>query len=199
MNQTIQNLVKAFIGESQARNRYTIYSKIAKKEGYEQISAIFTETAEQEREHAKWLFRMINDLKKQAASSDSTEDLNEIKVEAAAPTISGTTQENLKAAIAGENYEFTSMYPEFADIAEQEGYPEIAKRLRAIAKAEEHHEERYKKLLNEVEKESVFRKSEETVWVCRKCGYRHTGSTPPEECPSCGHPTAYFQVECEKY
>ncbi|MFH1375791.1 MAG: rubrerythrin [Patescibacteria group bacterium] len=194
MNQTIQNLSKAFIGESQARNRYTIYAKIAQKEGFEQIGAIFLETAEQEREHAKWLFRMINDLKK-----ESKEDLSEIKVEAAAPTTLENTAENLKAAIAGENYEYTSMYPEFAETAEQEGHPEIAIRLKSIAKAEAHHEERYKKLLAILETESVFQKKEEVEWVCRKCGHIHTGKEPPKKCPSCGHPTAYFQRKCEEY
>jgi len=146
MNETIKNLTRAFIGESQARNRYSFYAKIADKEGFKQIAEIFLITAENEREHAKWLFRLINDLKKK-----SGEEINEIKVEASAPTTLGDTKENLKSAIAGENYENTSMYPEFADTAEKEGFPEIAKRLRAIAKAEEHHEERYKKLLKETQ------------------------------------------------
>ena len=130
MKKTIENLAKAFIGESQARNRYTFYSKVAKKEGYEQIAEIFLITAENEREHASWLFKLINELKQK-----SGEDFSEIKVETVAPTVFGTTAENLKAAIAGENYEYTKMYPEFADIAEKEGFPEIAKRLRVIAKA----------------------------------------------------------------
>lgn len=194
MNQTIQNLTKAFIGESQARNRYTIYAKVAKKEGFEQIGAIFEETADQEREHAKWLFRMIQDLKQ-----DADENLDEIKVEAGAPTTMGTTVEHLKAAIAGENYEYESMYPEFAKTAEEEGFPKIAERLRAIANAEAHHEERYKKLLAEVEANSVFEKQEEVEWVCRKCGHVHKGTTPPENCPSCGHPSSYFQVKSENY
>jgi rubrerythrin len=194
MNQTIQNLTKAFIGESQARNRYTMYSKIAKKEGFEQIAATFEETANQEAEHAKWLFRMIQELKQ-----NSEENLDEIKVEAGAPTTLGSTAENLKAAIAGENYEFTSMYPEFAKTAEEEDLPEIAERLKSIASAEAHHEERYKKILAEIEANSVFEKTEEVEWVCRKCGHVHKGKTPPEGCPSCGHPTAYFQVKCEEY
>lgn len=194
MQETIKNLTKAFIGESQARNRYTIYAKVAKKEGYEQIAEIFRLTAEQEREHANWLFKLINELKK-----DSAEDLSEIKVEAAAPTILGATAENLKSAIAGENYEHTIMYPEFADKAEEDGYPEIAKRLRAIAKAEEHHEERYQKLLKELEAGTVFKKDKETVWVCRECGYVHLGPEAPAGCPSCGHPQAYYQVKCEEY
>ena len=195
MNETIQNLTKAFIGESQARNRYTMYAKIAKKEGFEQISEIFLITADNEREHAKWLFRLINELKKK----NNEEPLDEIIVEAKAPTILGDTIANLKAAIAGENYEYTDMYPGFADIAEKEGFPEIATRLRAIAKAEQHHEQRYLKLLKEVENSTVFKKENKVYWFCRKCGYFHEGETPPKECPSCGHPTAYFQIQCEEY
>ncbi|MCF7846455.1 MAG: rubrerythrin family protein, partial [Candidatus Peribacteraceae bacterium] len=183
----------AFVGESQARNRYTIYSRIAKKEGYEQIAAIFEETATQEAEHAKWLMRMIQDLKKDGEPV-------EIKLtEAGVPTVVGTTAENLAAAAAGENYEYTEMYPEFADTAEEEDLPEVAERLRAIAKAESHHEERYKKLIAELKGNSIFKKDEEVAWVCRKCGHVHTGTTPPEKCPSCSHPTAYFQIKCETY
>lgn len=194
MEETIKNLTKAFVGESQARNRYSFYAKIAKKEGFEQISELFLLTAENEREHAKWLFRMINDLKKK-----SGEDFEEIEVEASAPVVLGNTVENLKSAINGEHYENEEMYPEFADVAEKEGFPEIAKRLRAIAKAEEHHEERYKKLLAEVEGDTVFQKEEKVYWVCRKCGYIHEGPKPPEECPSCSHPSNYFELKCEKY
>lgn len=194
MKETIKNLVKAFIGESQARNRYTFYAKVAKKEGYEQIAGIFRETADQEKEHASQLFKLINELKK-----DSSEDLSEIKVEAAAPTTLGTTADNLKVAIAGENYEHTTMYPEFAKKAKEEGLPQIEARLKAIAKAEEHHEERYQKLLKEVESGTVFKKEEEIIWVCRECGYVHTGKEPPEKCPACSHPRAYYQVECETY
>jgi len=190
MQKTIKNLAAAFIGESQARNRYTFYSKIAKKEGFEKVSAIFTLTADQETEHAKWLMRMINELK----TGNDTE-YNPIMVEAEAPTTLADTKENLKSAIAGENYEFESMYPEFADTAEQEGLPEIAKRLRAIAKAEENHEDRYKELLKELENGTMFKKDEEVVWVCRKCGHIHTSKEAPEECPSCGHPQAYFEVK----
>jgi len=194
LGETIKNLVKAFIGESQARNRYTFYAKAAKREGYEQIAEIFLITAENEKEHASSLFKLINELKKQSGGS-----LDEISVEAAAPTVLGTTAENLKAAIAGENYEHTKMYPEFAEVAEKEGYPEIAKRLRAIAKAEEHHEERYRKLLKEVEAGTVFKKEKEVWWVCRECGYIHYGKEPPEKCPSCDHPRSYFQIKCEEY
>jgi len=194
MEKTVENLTKAFIGESQARNRYTFYAKIAKKEGFEQIAEIFLITAENEKEHAKWLFRLINGLKEK-----SKENLDEIRVEAAAPTILGDTTENLKAAIAGENYEHTKMYPEFADVAEKEGFPEIAKRLRAIAIAEKHHEERYQKLLEEVEAGTVFKKEKEVWWVCMECGYVHFGKEPPEECPSCSHPRSFYQIKCEEY
>jgi len=197
---TIENLAKAFVGESQARNRYTMYAKVAKQEGYEQIAEIFLITADQEREHASWLFKLINELKKKA--SEEGEDItayNELHVEAAVPTIYGDTIENLKAAIAGENYEYTKMYPEFADIAEKEGFKDIANRLRAIAKAESHHEERYKKLLQQLEDGTYFKKSENVWWVCRECGYVHYGKFPPEKCPSCDHPKSYYQLKCEEY
>lgn len=189
----MNNLAQAFIGESMARNRYTIYAKIAKKEGYEQIAAIFTETAEQEREHAKWLMRLINGLEEQNGKKA------EIKVEAEVPTVIGTTAENLRAAIQGENHEYTKMYPDFADEANNENLPEIAGRLRAIARAEAHHEERYKKLLTEFEAGALFQKDEETVWVCRQCGYEHRGKSAPEACPACGHPQGYYQVKAEVY
>ena len=194
MKNTIENLVKAFIGESQARNRYTFYATIAKKEGFEQIAEIFLVTAENEKEHASNLFKLINELKKK-----SKEKLDEIKVEAVAPTVLGSTAENLKAAIAGENYENTKMYPEFAEVAEKEGFPEIAERLRAIAKAEGHHEERYKKLLKEVKAGTFFKKVKDVWWVCQECGYVHFGKEPPEKCPSCDHLRSYFQLKCEEY
>ncbi|GAG36541.1 unnamed protein product [marine sediment metagenome] len=194
MKNTIENLTKAFIGESQARNRYTMYAKIASKEGFEQIGEIFLISADNELEHAKWLFRMINDLKKK-----SEENLDAIKVEAEAPTTLGTTVENLKAAIAGENYEHTEMYPAFAEVAEKEGLPKVAERLRAISKAEEHHEERYLKLLKEVEAGTVHKKDKEVWWFCRKCGYMHYGTEPPEKCPACDHPASYCQVKSEEY
>ena len=194
MKNTIENLVKAFIGESQARNRYTFYAKIAKNEGFEQIAEIFLITAENEKEHASNIFKLINELKKK-----SSEKLDEIKVEAAAPTVLGSTAGNLKAAIAGENYEHTKMYPEFADVAEKEGFPEIAARLRAIAQAEKHHEERYKKLLKQVEAGTFFKNEKDVWWVCRECGYVHFGKEPPEKCPSCDHPRSYFQLKCEEY
>jgi len=190
MKKTLENLIKAFIGESQARNRYTYYAKVAKKEGYEQIAAIFLETAEQEKIHAKREFEHIQELK---------ESQNEIIVEATAPTIYGTTIKNLKSAIAGETYEYEEMYPEFAKTAEEEGLDKIAIRFRAIAKAETHHKERFEKLLKEVEAGAVHKKTSETTWVCRECGYIHVGNEAPKECPSCDHPQAYYQVACEKY
>lgn len=194
MKDTIKNLARAFIGESQARNRYTLYAEIAKKEGFEQIAELFLITADNEREHARWLFRLINELKKK-----SRENLDEIRVEAASPTALGSTAENLTAAIAGENYEYTKMYPEFAGVAEKEGFPEIAKRLRVIAIAEKHHEERYQKLLIEVKAGAVFKKNKSVWWVCRKCGYVSFGQAPPEKCPACDYDKGFFQLKCEEY
>ena len=190
MEKTIKNLTKAFIGESQARNKYTYYAKIAKKEGYEQIAAIFLETAEQEKVHAKRLFEHIQELKK----GDE-----EIVVEAGAGTVYGKTEENLQAAIDGEHYENTTMYPEFAKVALEENLPKIAARLNSIAIAEKHHEERYQKLLEQVKTGAVFKKSEKKIWVCRECGYVHEGEEPPKECPACDHPQAYYQLGCEEY
>jgi len=194
MQKTIQNLTKAFIGESQVRNRYSFYAKVARKEGFEQIVEIFLQTAEQEKEHAKRLFEHIQELKKK-----TKEKLNEIKVEFSAPTTYGNTIENLKAAIAGENYEYTSMYPEFAKVAEKEGLIKIAKRFSAIAVSEKHHEERYKKLLKEVKEGSIFKKKKKIWWVCMECGYVHFGKQPPTKCPSCDHPKSFYQVKCENY
>ncbi len=191
MQQTLNNLAKAFIGESQARNRYTFYSKAAREEGFEQIAEIFLQTADNEKEHAKRLFEHISELNKGKAT--------ELRVDAAAPTALGNTAENLKAAIAGEHYENSEMYPGFAAVAENEGFPEIAARLRAISKAEEHHEERYKKLLKGVEAGTVFKKGKKVFWVCRECGYVDFGEEPPEKCPSCGHERGYFQIKSEEY
>ncbi|HDP73405.1 MAG TPA: rubrerythrin family protein [Candidatus Woesearchaeota archaeon] len=194
MKETIKNLAAAFIGESQARNRYTFYAKQAKKEGYEIISEIFQITAENEKEHAKWLFRLINQLKEK-----SSESIDEVQVEASAPTVLGSTIQNLKAAIAGENHEHTKMYPGFADIAEKEGFSGIAERLRNIAIAEKHHEERFTKLLEQLEAGTLFKKGKKVWWVCRECGYVHYGEEAPEKCPSCDHPRAYYQLKCEDY
>lgn len=195
MKETLKNLCKAFIGESQARNRYTFYAKIAQNEGYQQIGEIFLLTADQEKAHAKRLFEYIQELKKELPENEQSE----IEVDAACPTTYGTTLENLKAAAAGEHYEYNKMYPEFAETAKKEGYNEIAQRLLAIAKAEEHHEERYKKLIEQIEKGTYFKKSEKVWWVCRECGYAFFGTSPPEICPACKHPKAYYQIKNEEY
>ncbi len=190
MENTLQNLTKAFIGESQARNRYTFYAKTAREEGFEQIAEIFEQTANQEKQHAKSLFKLISALNKSGEA---------IMVEAEAPTVFGTTSENLAAAISGENFEQTKMYPDFAKIAEDEGHAEIAARLRSIAIAEKHHEERYLKLLAIVKGQSVFKKEQAVSWVCRECGYVHFGKTPLDNCPSCDHKMAFFQIQSEDY
>jgi rubrerythrin len=190
MSKTLENLTKAFIGESQARNRYTFYAKQAVKDGYEEISDIFLETAENEREHAKWIFRLINEIK---------ENDDDIKVEAEAPSVLGDTVANLKAAIAGEHYENSEMYPEFAKVAKEEGYDEIARRLRAIGEAEVHHETRYKMLLKIVEEGTVLKKDKKVQWKCRKCGRVQFGTEPPEKCPACDHPAKYFEIICDEY
>ncbi len=191
MKQTIKNLTKAFIGESQARNRYNIYAKIAKKEGYEKVAEIFNITADQEKQHAKWLLKMINEIK--------DEEISGVVVEAEAPLIMKDTISNLKAAINGENFEHKKMYPDFAKIAKEEGYSDVAKRLEAIALAEEHHEERYGKILKELENGTIFKKDNDVWWVCRECGYHFFGKTPPEVCPSCDHPKSYYELKSEEY
>jgi len=190
MNKTIEVLTKAFIGESQARNRYSFYAQVAKNEGYEKIAEVFNVTAEQEKQHAKWLFRMIGELKG---------EMTTISVQADSSLVLGNTIQNLKDAIKGENYEYTGMYPEFAKVADEEGYPRIAARLRAIAKAEEHHEERYKKELKELENNTIFSKESKVWWACRECGYQMFGTKAPEICPSCDHPLAYYELKSENY
>ncbi|MCL2157370.1 MAG: rubrerythrin family protein [Methanobrevibacter sp.] len=190
MSKTIENLASAFIGESQARNRYTFYSKQAKKEGYEQIAEIFIKTADNEREHAKWLFRLINEIK---------ENDDAIITEAEAPTILKDTKANLKAAIAGEHFEHSEMYPEFAKTAEEEGYSEIAKRLIAIGEAEVHHEKRFKMLLKTVEEGTVSKKDKPMEWMCRKCGRVELAKEAPQICPACDHPAKYFEIICDEY
>ncbi|MEM0101389.1 MAG: rubrerythrin family protein [Candidatus Methanomethyliaceae archaeon] len=187
---TFENLIKAYIGESQARNRYTFYASIARKEGYEQIAEIFEITAMNEKEHAEVFFELAQSLKK---------DLNEITIETLAPLTLGNTIDNLKAAIAGEHYENSLLYPEFAKIAREEGYEQIAKRIEAIINAEKHHEERYKKILELIETGKFFKRDAPIVWMCRKCGYLHFGKEPPEKCPSCGHSKSFFQRLCEEY
>ncbi len=163
------------------------------KEGYEQIAGVFLETATQEKTHAKRLFEHIQELK------GDNKKLDTIKVEAEAPTIYKKTIHNLKAAIDGENYEHTEMYPEFAKTAEEEGFPKIAARLRSIAVAEKHHEERFKKLLELIKTNKVFKKDTEIWWACRECGYTHLGKKAPKICPSCDHPQAFYQIKCEEY
>lgn len=198
MEKTLINLGKAFIGESQARMRYTFYAKQAVKEGYIQLGDVFALTSEQEREHAKQLAVMITNLKEEMKKAKKKVP-QDIEVETHAEAALGDTQFNLKAAIAGENYENTSMYPEFAKVADEEGLPEIAKKLRSIGVAEKHHEERYQKFLDEIKKGTLWKKEKVTVWVCRECGYQHIGKEPPKECPSCGHASNYFMVKCEEY
>ena len=191
MEKTIENLTKAFVGECQARNRYSFYASIAKKEGYEKIAEIFNTTADQEKQHAKWLFRLINQIK--------PGELTETKVETEVPLIFGNTMENLESAIKGENYEHKEMYPQFAKVALEEGHPEISQRLDAIAKAEEHHEERYNKILKQLKEKTIFKKNDKVWWVCRECGYHFLATEPPEMCPSCDHPKSYYELKCEEY
>lgn len=183
---TEQNLLKAFAGESQARNRYTYFASVAKKEGYEQISAIFAETADNEKEHAKVFFKYLEggDL--------------EIKASYPAGKI-GTTAQNLAAAAAGEKMEWGTIYPSFAKVAEKEGFATIAKSFREIAEVEAHHEDRYNRLLANVKSGTVFKKAEKTRWICRNCGYVHEGTAAPKTCPACKHPQAYYELLCEGY
>jgi len=195
MEETLKNLCKAFIGESQARNRYTYYAKIAQKEGYEQIAEIFLLTADQEKTHAKRLFEHIQELKEKLNLKKD----EEIKVESSVPSTYGTTEENLQAAINGEHYEYSEMYPEFAKIAKKEGLTKISIRLKNIAKAEEHHEARYKKLLEQLKARTLFKKSKKVWWVCRECGYAIYAESAPQKCPSCDHPQAYYELKCEEY
>jgi rubrerythrin len=193
MEKTIANLAAAFAGESQARNRYHFYAKAAKKEGFEQIAALFQLTADNEKEHASMLMKLIAELRGQDLP------LEAISITAEVPTGVGTTAENLRAAIAGETYEWDEMYPGFADAAQAEGLPRIAAKLRAIARAEAHHAERYERLLEQVEAGTVFKKDAEVQWVCRECGYVHTGTQAPALCPSCDHERAYYELKCETY
>lgn len=186
-SQTEQNLLKAFAGESQARNRYTYFASQAKKEGYVQIQALFEETANHEKEHAKRLFKYL----------DSGREL-EITAGFPAGTI-GSTVENLKASAAGENYEHISMYPEFAATARQEGFNDIANTFEAIAKAEKYHEERYLALVENIENDSVFKKAANVKWRCRNCGYTHESTEAPNACPACAHGREHFEVVPENY
>ncbi len=172
-SKTEKNLMAAFSGESEARNKYTYFASVAKKEGYQQIAAIFEETANNEKEHAKMWFKALGGL--------------------------GDTAANLKSAAAGENYEWTDMYATFAKEAEEEGFTELAVKFRMVAEIEKSHEERYLKLLNNVEMQAVFAKSEEIMWECRNCGHLVIGKKAPEICPVCAHPQSYFEVRKENY
>ncbi|GHS94669.1 rubrerythrin [Bacteroidia bacterium] len=183
---TEQNLLKAFAGESQARSRYTFFASVAKNEGYEQISAIFLETAEQEKEHAKRFFKFLEG--------------GMVEITASYPAgIIGTTAENLAAAAAGENEEWDILYPEFEKTAREEGFPQVAAAFKMIARVEVQHELRYRKLLANVLDGSVFKKAEEVEWQCRNCGYVHVGVGAPETCPACLHPKAFFELRKTNY
>lgn len=183
---TEKNLITAFAGESQARNRYTYFAGQAKKEGYEQIAAIFEETAGQEKEHAKRFFKFLEG--------------GEVEVVAAFPAgVIGTTEQNLTEAAAGENHETRQMYPDFASVAEQEGFKEIAAVFRKVAVAEAHHRDRYLALKKNVASKTVFKRSQPVRWVCRNCGYVHEGPEAPQSCPACVHPQAHFEIEAVNY
>ena len=183
---TEQNLLKAFAGESQARNRYTYFASVAKKDGFEQISALFIETAENEKEHAKVFFKYLEG--------------GEVEITASYPAgMIGTTAENLLAAAEGEQMEWSALYPDFAKIAEEEGFADVAESFREIAEVEAHHEIRYRKLLENVNGYKVFKKDGNVFWKCRNCGYVHEGAEAPEICPACKHPQAYFEVFTEPY
>ena len=185
-SQTEKNLLTAFSGESQARNRYTYFASKAKKEGYVQIADIFTETANQEKEHAKRLFKFLEG--------------GEVEITGAFPAgVIGTTIENLKDAAAGEHYEQTEMYPGFAKIARKEGFDSIAAVFEAIAVAEKQHEKRYVDLAANIEAGKVFKRDEKVIWRCRNCGYLHEGNEAPESCPACDHPQAHFELLGENY
>lgn len=185
-SQTEKNLLKAFAGESQARNRYTYFSSQAKKEGYEQIAWLFADTADNEKEHAKRFFTFLEG--------------GDLEVTATFPTGPiGTTAENLKAAAAGEHLEWGTLYPDFAEVADREGFPEIAAVFRMIAIAETGHEKRYIALLKNIEEGRVFKRDAPMKWRCRNCGYMHEGKEAPEACPACAHPQSYYELIAENY
>lgn len=189
---TAENLLKSFAGESQARNRYTYYASVADKEGYKQIRNIFIETADNEKEHAKRFYKfLLEGLKDELPTS--------LEIKADYPVAQGNTLVNLKAAAAGENEECEKLYPAFAKVAEEEGFPEIATAFRMIASAEKRHEIRYNKLLANVETGKVFKKDEKVLWKCGNCGYVHEGLEAPETCPACVHPQAHFELFVENY
>jgi rubrerythrin len=185
-SQTEKNILTAFAGESQARNRYTYFASQAKKDGYVQISTIFEETANQEKEHAKRLFKLLEG--------------GEVEIAASFPAgVIGTTLENLQEAAGGENYEYTIMYPGFAKTAKEEGFDEIADIFMAIAVAEKQHEKRYKDLIDNIENNRVFRREENVTWRCRNCGYLHEDTEAMDECPACAHKQAHFELLGENY
>ncbi len=185
-SETEKNLLKSFAGESQARNRYTYFASAAKKEGYEQISAIFLETAENEKEHAKVFFKYLHG--------------GEVQITASYPAGKiGTTAENLLAASEGEKAEWGSIYPDFEKVAREEGFIEIASSFKEIAEVEEQHEKRYRKLLDNVKNKKVFKKDKIVRWKCRNCGYIHEGKEAPDTCPACKHPQAYYEILEENY
>lgn len=185
-SKTEKNVLTAFAGESQARNRYTYFSSQAKKEGLEQISWIFSDTADNEKEHAKRFFKFL------------TGGTALVTAEFPAGVI-GTTAENLAEAAAGENYEHTTMYPEFARVADEEGFTEIAATFRAISVSEKGHEARYRALLENLNRRQVFKKEKKVIWRCRNCGYLHEGPEAPDKCPACLHPQAYFEIKADNY
>jgi rubrerythrin len=185
-SKTEKNILTAFAGESQARNRYSYFASQAKKDGFEQMRLVFEETANQEKEHAKRLFKLLEG--------------GETEIQAAFPAgVIGSTAENLEAAAGGENYEWTEMYPSFAKVAREEGFDDIAKIFESIAVAEKQHERRYRGLLANIEAGKVFKKDKPVVWRCLNCGYLHEGAEPPDECPACAHPKAYNEVLCENW
>lgn len=183
--QTEKNLLKSFAGESQARNRYTMYAKIAKKEGYQQIAALFIETADNEYQHAKQFYNFLEG--------------GMVEFTAAYPTDIGTTEENLKYAAEGENEEHTKLYPTFAKIAEEEGFPEIALKFKNISKVEVEHEKRYLALLDIVKNKTTYKKDDKVSWKCRVCGFVQDGSEPPKVCPVCEHTHDYYEIKCDNY
>jgi len=187
-SKTEENLLKAFAGESQARNRYTYFASVAKKAGYEQISAIFQETADNEKEHAEIFFKYLNEVNEKC----------EITASYPAGKI-GDTKENLLSAAEGEKEEWEVLYPDFEKTARQEGFNEIADSFKEISEVEEQHEKRYRKLLENIKNNSVFKKSKSVKWKCRNCGYVHEGEEAPETCPACKHPQSYYELLCENY
>jgi len=185
-SRTEKNLLASFAGESQARNRYTYFASVAKKAGYEQIAAIFLDTADNEKEHAERFFKLLHG--------------GEVEIQAAYPAgVIGDTAQNLEAAADGEHLEWTRLYKEAEETAREEGFEEVAKQFKEIGEVEEEHEKRYRKLLKNVKEKSVFKKNKVVKWRCRNCGYVHEGQVAPEKCPACDHPQAHYELLCENY